>query len=81
MNKSILIIDDELGICTSLSIALEDEYNVEAYTSPAEGLKAAKEEYFNACLLDLRLGEYNGLDVLCELKDIDKNIVVIIMTA
>lgn len=81
MDKSILIIDDEIGICTSLSIALEDKYNVKACTNPAEGLKAIKEEYFNVCLLDLKLGEYNGLDVLCELKKIDKNIAVIIMTA
>jgi len=81
MDKSILIIDDEIGICTSLSIALEDKYNVKAYVSPSEGLKAMEEEYFNVCLLDLRLGEYDGLDVLNEIKKIDKNILVIIMTA
>lgn len=81
MDKSILIIDDELGICTSLTLALEDMYKVKACTSPVEGLKALKEDFFNICLLDLRIGDYNGLDVLNEIKQIDKNIVVIIMTA
>ena len=81
MKKNILIIDDEIGICTSLSMALEDKYNVKAFTNPSDGLKAIKEEYFNICLLDLKIGEHDGLDVLSEIKKIDKNIVVIIMTA
>ena len=81
MDKSILIIDDEIGICTSLTYALEDNYKVKAVTSPCEGIKLLRDEYFNLCLLDLKLGEYNGLDVLPEIKRIDKNLVVIIMTA
>lgn len=81
MKKNIIIIDDEIGICTSLSISLEDKYNVKAFTNPSEGLKAIKDEYFNICLLDLKIGEYDGLEVLSEIKKIDKNIVVIIMTA
>lgn len=81
MDKSILIIDDELGICTSLTLALEDMYKVKACVSPNEGLKALKEEFFNICFLDLRIGDYNGLDILKEIKSIDKNIIVIIMTA
>ncbi len=81
MDKRILIIDDEIGICTALTIALEDKYYVKACTTPAEGLKYLKEEYFNIILLDLRIGEYNGLDVLSEIKKIDKSIAVIIMTA
>lgn len=81
MKKNILIIDDEIGICTSLSIALEDKYNVKACTNPSEGIKAIKDEYYNLCLLDLKIGEIDGVEVLSEIKKIDKNIVVIIMTA
>lgn len=81
MKKNILIIDDEIGICTSLSIALGDKYNVKACTNPAEGLNAIKNEYFNICLLDLRIGEFSGLEVMSEIKKIDQSIVVIIMTA
>lgn len=81
MSKSILIIDDELGICTSLSIALEDKYNVKSCSNPAEALKLLKEECFNVCLLDLKIGIYNGIDVLSEIKQIDRNIIVIMMTA
>ncbi len=81
MKKSVLIIDDELGICTSLTLALEDIYNVKATVNASVGLGYLKEECFNVCLLDLRIGEHNGIDVLSEIKKIDNNIVVIIMTA
>lgn len=81
MRESILIIDDEIGICTSLTFALEDKYYVKAVTSPLAGIKLMREECFNICLLDLKIGEYNGLDVLDEIKQIDKNLIVIIMTA
>lgn len=39
MNEKILIIDDEPAICSSLTLALEDQYNVKATTSPMEGIK------------------------------------------
>lgn len=81
MDKSILIIDDEFGICTSLTLALEDKYNVKACLNPKEGLKALNEDMFDLCLLDLKIGNQNGLDVLREMKKIDKNLIVIIMTA
>jgi two-component system response regulator AtoC len=81
MRKSILIIDDEIGICTSLSYALEDKYDVKAVTSPLEGINLMREECFNICLLDLKIGGYNGLEVFEKIKLIDKSIIVIIMTA
>lgn len=81
MEKNILIIDDEIGIGTSLTFALEDKYNVKNVTSPLEGIKLLQEECFNICLLDLKIGEYDGLDVLKEIKQIDKNLIVIMMTA
>ena len=81
MKKGILIIDDEPGICASLVLALEDKYNVKAVTNPVDGIKYFKESYFNICLLDLKIGEYDGIEVLEELKKIDNNLIVILMTA
>ncbi len=81
MKKSIMIIDDELGICTSLSLALEDKYDVKFYLNPLEALNLLKTETFNICLLDLKIGSFSGLEILDAIKEIDKNIMVIIMTA
>lgn len=77
----ILIIDDELSICAALKLALEDKYIVHAVTEPMSGIKLLSDEIFQICLLDLKIGKYDGLDVLKELKKINKNLIVIIITS
>jgi two-component system response regulator AtoC len=77
----ILIIDDEKSICQSLSFALEDEYEVKTALNPIEGLNIMKQEEIDLCLLDLRIGEHNGIDVLKNIKKLNKSTIVIIMTA
>jgi two-component system response regulator AtoC len=81
MMNSVLIIDDEKNICSSLTYALEDLHIVTTTTSPKEGLTLLKENHFDVVLLDLRIGRINGLDVLKSIKEINKDIVVIMMTA
>lgn len=81
MKHKILIIDDEKNICTSLTYALEDEYNVFSQTNPFLGLEIIKNEDISLVLLDLKIGKTNGLDILKEIKNIDENIIVILMTA
>jgi two-component system response regulator AtoC len=81
MNKKILIIDDEIDICSSLTFALEDKYDVKSTVNPKEGLNILVKESFNLVLLDLKIGMVDGINVLREIKNIDKSIQVIIMTA
>lgn len=81
MKKRILILDDEKNICSSLTYALEDQYDVFSTTSPDKGLEIINSEKLNLVLLDLRIGKINGLDVLKKIKSADKHIVVIMMTA
>lgn len=80
MNK-VLIIDDEQAICVSLTLALEEKYIVKSTINPADGIEYLKNENFNICLLDLKIGKYDGIEVMEEIKKIDNNIIVIIMTA
>jgi len=77
----ILIIDDEIAICSSLTFALEDSYQVSTATSAAEGLDKLNERSFSVVLLDWRLGESDGLAVLEEIKRDFPQTVVIMMTA
>lgn len=81
MNKKILIIDDEAPICSSLTFALDDKYEVNSTTDPKEGLKMLLKDSYNVVLLDLKIGKVDGINVLQEIKNIDKYIQVIIMTA
>ena len=81
MKKNLLIIDDEKSICSSLTFALEDQYNVESTTDPKEGLKKMLTKHYHLVLLDLKIGKVDGIDVLQDIKSIDKSVQVIIMTA
>lgn len=81
MKQRILIVDDEMGICTSLTFALEDQFEVQSTTSPAEALGMLRADRFSLCLLDLKIGKHSGIDLLTEVKTIAPETVVIIMTA
>src|SRR5699024_4489606 len=66
---------------TSLEFALEDEYDISTETDPQKGLEKLKEKEIDICLLDLKLGSVNGLDILAEIKEHHPSVIVIMMTA
>lgn len=78
--RRILIIDDEKNICVSLSYALEDRYEVVWTQSPGEGLAILQEQPVDLVLLDLKLGSYNGIEVLKQIKGQMPALPVIMMT-
>jgi two-component system, NtrC family, nitrogen regulation response regulator NtrX len=80
--KSVLIIDDELQICESISMILEYEgYAVEFTTSAKEGLEKFSSKDFSAVLLDIQMPEMNGFEVLKRIKDQKQSASVIIISA
>ncbi|KAB2334467.1 sigma-54-dependent Fis family transcriptional regulator [Cytobacillus depressus] len=81
MRPRVLVIDDEQAICTSLSFALEDDYSVMTTTDPEKGILLVEKERVDIILLDLRIGRYNGMDVLQKIKQKDPKVTVIMMTA
>lgn len=81
MKQRLLVIDDEAGICSSLSFAFEDRFEVEAYTDPQAGLARAADEGFDLCFLDLRIGITDGLSILDGLMALAEPPAVVMMTA
>lgn len=79
--KKILIIDDDLDMCTLLSRYLEKKgYNTVVAHNGAKGLAKFKEEHFDIVLCDFRLGDKDGKDILLKVKEANPKTVVIIMT-
>jgi len=76
-----MIIDDEIGVCKALQFALKSEYDVSCFTDPVQALNTFRNGVFPLVLLDLKLGNVNGLDVLREIKAATPNTQVIMMTA
>ena len=81
MKPRILILDDEPAICASLTLALENDYDVKAVIDVEEALRLIREQSFQLVLLDLIIGEHDGIEVLRKIKEINNNIAVIMMTA
>ena len=77
----LLIIDDEPAICVSLRFALEDAHSVRVAQSAAEALAAVEQRPPDVALLDVRLGDVDGLALLPQLRAKSPGTVVIMMTA
>jgi DNA-binding NtrC family response regulator len=79
---SILIIDDEAEIRESLQTLLELEgYEVEAAATGEEGLSKLGEHPFDLVLLDLALPDRNGIELLPEIRVLDFQLAIIMITA
>ena len=79
--RYLLIVDDEPAICASLSFALEDEFRVfEAHTAQV-ALAAVRQKDIDVVLLDLKLGQTDGMEVLQQMKREKPALVIIMMTA
>ena len=81
MKHSILILDDEQSICTFLALALEDEFEVFTANSAEQAFEVLKAQKIHVAVLDLLVGDSNGLDILQEIKAQYADIAVIMMTA
>ena len=83
MNKKrILVTDDSELVRMSLGVLLEKwGYDVSQAANCSEAFECLKKEDISAVLLDIRLGDENGFDVLKGIKESGKNIPVVVMTA
>jgi len=81
MNNRILIIDDDDTLRETLADVLARHYEVDQAVDAASALAMARSRSFDLALLDLRLPDGNGLDVLHQLHEIDERLLVVVMTA
>lgn len=82
MSKArILIIDDEKNIRKSLTMILESEgYSVESVESGEEGLSLVEKEAFDLAILDVWLPGMDGIRVLQKLKEINPELMVVVIS-
>ena len=79
--KKILVIDDEKSICQNcIKILSPEGFTVFSVFNGNEFLKLNAEHNFDIILLDLRLPDMNGLDLLKNIKERDPQSKVVIIT-
>lgn len=78
----ILIVEDEIGISNFLKQGLEEEgYEVTIATNGIDGLNLALHKTFDLILLDWMLPQLTGIDVCKALREKNKSIPILFLTA
>ncbi len=81
MNKSILVIDDNVTVCLMLkSWLVKRDFSVEVATSVDQAKQLVKEHPFDLILSDIRMPGSDGFALLSWVKKYDSDILVIRMT-
>jgi two-component system, NtrC family, response regulator AtoC len=82
VRQSVLIVDDEELIRRSVRMALEGAgYSVTVSPSAADALRQVRDEPPDCVLIDLRLGDGDGLDVLRAARERTPDLKAIVITA
>ena len=77
-----MIIDDDKDITNLFKIFLEcNEYNVDAYTNPIDGIQNFRKNSHDLIILDLKMPKMNGMTLYRKIKEIDDTVVVCLSPA
>lgn len=82
MSKQILVIDDDKSVREMFQHVLQDEsFEVDTCETGVEGLEKLKADNYDLVLLDLKMPAMNGIQTLREIRKINKELDVLIVTA
>lgn len=78
---TILVVDDERGVRESFNMVLKDDYYVLLAETGRQAIDILEKNYSDLILMDIRLPDINGIDLLDKLKTMDPNMEIIMVTA
>jgi DNA-binding NtrC family response regulator len=82
MSREILIVDDKIRVCESLGQNFEQlGYTCKYATNGSEAISKFLNDALSTVILDVKLGDENGIDILKSLVGLNSNVPVIMITA
>jgi CheY-like chemotaxis protein len=82
IGKRILIVDDDQFVLNSLGSLLKSwQFEIAQATNGTEAFQRLEKDKLSAILLDIKLGDEDGLELLKQIRKTNKAIPVIVMTA
>ena len=79
--KTILVVDDDKSILRTFTRILEKSgYNIDVAETGKEAIEKAKNHHYDLALVDIRLPDMDGTDLLAKLKKQLQNTVKIMIT-
>ena len=81
--KRLLIVDDDVDITNSFSLALEDSglFLVDTYNDPLVALSNYRPNSYDLLLLDIKMPEMNGFELYEQIKKLDNKVKVCFISA
>jgi two-component system OmpR family response regulator len=77
-----LLVDDESDVTTALTFALEDYgFEVDSYNNPLAALFNFKSNYYDLAILDIKMPEMDGFELLRKIRTEDENLRICFLTA
>jgi DNA-binding NtrC family response regulator len=80
ISYSIWLVDDDPLIREGVTAALEESYSINTYATADAALDALRDKSPDLVLLDIGLPGMNGIDALKRIKDVNREILVIMIT-
>lgn len=81
MAKKILIVDDDRSLCEEMAEILREEgYVVDSAFDPRRGMDLIKTHVYDLCLLDYKMPDLTGIDLLREAKEKNPQTAVLIVS-
>lgn len=82
MKKRILVVDDEISHCKMLEAVLTEEgYTISTALNGKDAVEMIEKHFYDLVLMDIRMRAMDGIEALKNIKTINTDIPVIMMTA
>jgi two-component system NtrC family response regulator len=82
-HPKILLVDDDKDMCESLAdvLTLDSSYNVSYTTEPLKALEMIEEEDYSLIIIDYKMPQMNGVELLKRMKTAKPELIIFMLTA